>query len=232
LKRQEKRHLPIPAEITAVSAKRLRQQQAAIQDEGQFSAGGSARTVLTAKFDGRRADASTSTLFAKVTDREVPENVDDQAVLNDHSSLASPANSTSDHHCDEEEELPYDAVPPMHSQLMAFSEYVAQGAELYGHKSQHILKALTHFIYEEGMDVQHIASLNHATLVALGHNLRLGITAAEVALHMRVGMILAEMAWKWLEEQGSEESKKGDANLYEVLSPSAAANLDMRQDNT
>jgi hypothetical protein len=215
-----------------VSAKRLRQQQPDIQDEDQFSAGGSAPTLLTAKFDGRRADVSTSTSFAKVTDREVSENVDHQVVVNDHCFLASPANSTSDHHCDEEEELPYDAVPPLHTQLLAFSKYVAQRAELYGRKSQNILKALEHFIYEEGMEVQHIARLNNATLVALVYNLRVGITAAEVALHMRVGMILAEMAWKWLEEQGSEERKKGDANLYEVLSLCAAANLDMRQDNT
>jgi hypothetical protein len=116
--------------------------------------------------------------------------------------------------------------------MMAFSKYVAQRAELYGRKSQHILKALEHFIYEEGMEVLHIARLKNATLVALGHNLRVGITAAELALYLRVGMILAEMAWEWLEEQGSEDRKQGDANLYEVSPPPSAAKLDRRQDTT
>jgi hypothetical protein len=39
----------------AVGVKMLRQQQPAIQDEDLFSAGGTAPTLLTAEFDGRRA---------------------------------------------------------------------------------------------------------------------------------------------------------------------------------
>jgi hypothetical protein len=116
------------------------------------------------------------------------------------SRIRAPENKDADDenialNAEEEEILPLDAVPPTCPYLDDFMKYAALAGGKYGVGGEAIIRAITFFHQEEGMDVRMMSMLTPATLGALG----------DAVVNEAVGMTIAAMAWDWVKEVDNME---------------------------